>query len=131
MRYVREPELSIDAGAIRARVHTALTERTAEAYLDSVTDIYALLAEVENVLRRERLNRFEFADLLATARAALAGRDWPAERGAGDALMDLSVVAGLHSAITAAELDAWRATGSAVPADANPHPNREEATRTK
>ena len=131
MKYVREPELSIDARAIRARIRTALTERTAEAYLESVTDIYALLAGVENVLRRERLNRFEFADLLAAARAALDGPDWSAKSGASDTLLDLRVIAGLHDAITAAELDAWRATGSAAPADANPHPNREEATRTR
>ena len=72
--------------------------------MDSLVDIPALLAEIENLLRRESQHRYEFADLLAAARDALS----VADKGDRAVLAGLGGVVDLYRDITADELDEWR-----------------------
>jgi hypothetical protein len=114
MRYVREPAVCIDAAAIKDRIRTALTERTVDAYLDSVADIYQLLADVNEIFRRERVTRFEFADLLAATRTAFANESADT---ADDKTSELRALLYLHREITAEDLDAWRVTEQSEPTE--------------
>ena len=118
MKLVRTPTLIVDRPAVRARLHDAIHKHSDEAVMDSLVDIPALLAEIENLLRHENQHRYEFADLLAAARAVLAAADGD-ERAA---LTRLDVVVDLHGDITADELDTWRGWTA---------PTREEAPNTR
>lgn len=106
MKYVREPAVNADAAAIKSRIRLALAERTVDVYLDTVADIYELMADIEEIRRCERTTRFEFADLLAAARAALGETSVDT---ADDKTSELRALLYLHRDITAQELDAWRA----------------------
>ena len=114
MKLVRIPTLIVDRHAVRARLDIALHKHTDEAVTDSLVDIPALLAEIENLLRHENRHRYEFADLLATARDVLSAAD----RGHCAALSGLGGVVDLYRDITADELDQWRGWTD---------PNRKEA----
>ncbi len=107
MKCVREPAVRIDEAAIKGRIRAALTEGTVDAFLDSVADIYQLMADIKEIRWRERTTRFEFAELLAAARAAFADT---AAGAADDKALELRALLDLHREITAEELDAWRAT---------------------
>ena len=72
MMLVRIPTLIVDRHAVRARLDIALHEHADETVIDSLLDIPALLAEIENLLRHESQHRYEFADLLAAARCFLS-----------------------------------------------------------
>lgn len=112
MKYVGEPVVCADTAAIKGRIRSALTERTIDAYLDSVADIYGLLADIEEILRREHVTRFEFADLLLAARAACSNASADT---ADDTTSELRALLYLHRDITAEELDAWRGTAQTEP----------------
>jgi hypothetical protein len=112
MKYVREPVICTDEAAIKRRICTALTERTVDAYLESVADIYELMAGLNEILRRERVTRFEFADLLDAARAAFPDISTDT---ADDATSQLRALLYLHREITADELNAWRVTEQPEP----------------
>lgn len=114
MKYVREPAVCVDAPAIKGRIRAALVERTVDAYLDSVADIYQLMADITEVRRRERTTRFEFADLLAAARAAFSDTSTDT---ADDKTSELRTLLYLHRDITAEDLDAWRATTQPEPTE--------------
>jgi len=105
MKLVREPEPTLNQDAIRARLHVAIRECVPEAAVDSLVDIPALLAEVNQLLRLESDTRREFADLLAASRQALDAPDI----GRSQQLTPLCVVVGLHDEITPQQLDAWGA----------------------
>jgi len=117
MKLVRVPILDTDCEAVRARLNCAIRGSVTEAQITSLCDIPALLAEIKQLLRTEENNRREFADLLATARAALADLDGRH----AESLMQLRVVVGLHRDITADELTAWRRVTT------NPNSDRKEA----
>ena len=104
MKLVRRPTLIADRGAVRARLDIALHQHTDEAVMDSLVDIPALLAEIENLLRHESQHRYEFADLLAAARDVLSAAD----SGHFTALSRLGGVVDLYRDITADDLDEWR-----------------------
>lgn len=112
MKYVRGPVICTDEAAIKRRIRAALTERTVDAYLETVADVYELMADLKEILRRERVTRFEFADLLAAARAAFP--DTSADT-ADDMTSELRALLYLHRDITADDLDAWRVTEQPEP----------------
>lgn len=118
MKLVRTPTLIVDRHAVRARLNNAIHKHTDEAVMDSLVDIPALLAEIENLLRHESQHRYEFADLLAAARAVLA----TAEGDGRIALSRLGGVVDLHRDITTDELDNWRGWTA---------PTRREAPNTR
>jgi hypothetical protein len=114
MKLVRMPTLIVNRGAVRARLDIALHAHTDESVIDSLVDIPALIAEIENLLRHESQHRYEFADLLAAARDVLSAAD----RDHFAALSRLAGVVDLHRDITVDDLDEWRGWTD---------PNRKEA----
>lgn len=104
VKYVHPPKLRIDRDAIKAGLEAALSELTVKSLLSSLMHVQSLLAEIDNLLWREGQCRYEFADLLAKARAAFDAL----ESGEPNPLADLRALVELHSGITDDELDEWR-----------------------
>lgn len=103
MKLVRTPKPTVDMEAVRTHLHTALRKHTTDALWDAVVDIPVLLAELDRVLWIETRARFEFANLLAAARAALAAAD----SNETDPLYLLRDEVSLHRALTPEEIDEW------------------------
>jgi hypothetical protein len=72
----RIPRPTIDPEAVLAHLHAARQRPTPAAIWTAVADIPVLLAEIDRLARLLSRNRWDFADLLAAARATLsADRD--------------------------------------------------------
>jgi hypothetical protein len=106
MKHVRKPEPDLDLEAVKLRRDAAMRRyvRDPESVIDSLVDVTSLLAEINRLQWIEREHRYEFADLLAAAREALAAT----ERGERFALLGLRFEVRRHREITAEELDEWR-----------------------
>ncbi|MEV4343541.1 hypothetical protein AB0J83_03545 [Actinoplanes sp. NPDC049596] len=68
----RIPSPTVDQEAIRTHLHAARRRPTPAAVWTAIADIPVLLAEVDRLARLLSRTRWDFADLLAAARATLA-----------------------------------------------------------
>jgi hypothetical protein len=66
------PRPTVDQEAVLAHLHAARLKFTPVAIWTAVDDIPVLLAEIERLARLLSRTRWDFADLLAAARATLA-----------------------------------------------------------
>ncbi|GID32908.1 hypothetical protein [Paractinoplanes brasiliensis] len=65
------PRPTVDQEAVRTHLHAARRKPTPAAVWTAVADIPVLLAEVDRLTRLLSRTRWDFADLLAAARATL------------------------------------------------------------
>ncbi|GIF01798.1 hypothetical protein [Paractinoplanes rishiriensis] len=68
----RIPRLTIDTEAVLIHLHAARQRPTPTAVWTALADILVLLAEIDRLARLLSRTRWDFADLLAAARATLA-----------------------------------------------------------
>ncbi|MCU7727702.1 hypothetical protein ODJ79_28620 [Actinoplanes sp. KI2] len=66
------PRPTVDQEAVLAHLHAARLKHTPVAIWTAVDDIPVLLAEIERLARLLSRTRWDFADLLAAARATVA-----------------------------------------------------------
>jgi hypothetical protein len=71
----RIPRPTIDQEAVLAHLHAARRRPTPVAVWTAVADIPVMLAEIDRLARLLSRTRWDFADLLAAARATLAAVD--------------------------------------------------------
>ena len=66
------PRLTVDQEAVHTHLHAVRRRPTPAAVWTAIADIPVLLAEVDRLTRLLSRTRWDFADLLAAARATLA-----------------------------------------------------------